>query len=90
MWQYEDLQLLILFFFCQRDTTLSKKDSNVSIHKKLLCQIVEYEHAHVKVSVFQIFVKERNIYMKLFVIFGNDVLKCNSFYSLFVVHFFII
>uniref|UniRef100_A0A665VDK2 BAI1 associated protein 3 n=1 Tax=Echeneis naucrates TaxID=173247 RepID=A0A665VDK2_ECHNA len=27
-----------------RDTTLSKKDSNVSIHQKMLSQIVEYEH----------------------------------------------
>lgn len=35
---------------------MSKKDSNVSIHKKLLSQIVEYEHAHVKVSFMQIFV----------------------------------
>lgn len=46
------------FFLCwfnlQRDTTLSKRDTNVSIHKKLLSQIVEYEHAHVKVSFLQI------------------------------------
>lgn len=42
------------FVFFQRDTALSKKDSNISIHKKLLSQIVEYEHAHVKVSFFQI------------------------------------
>uniref|UniRef100_A0A8C2X4C4 BAI1 associated protein 3 n=1 Tax=Cyclopterus lumpus TaxID=8103 RepID=A0A8C2X4C4_CYCLU len=27
-----------------RDTALSKSDSNVSIHKKLLSQIIEYEH----------------------------------------------
>ena len=45
--------LLILSFFLQRDTTLSQKDSNVSIHKKLLSQIVEYEHAHVKVSIIR-------------------------------------
>ncbi|KAG8006840.1 BAI1-associated protein 3 [Nibea albiflora] len=44
----EEFQLLILPFFFQRDTALSKKDSNVTIHKKLLSQIVEYEHAHVK------------------------------------------
>ena len=39
-----------LFFFRQRDTTLTKRETNVSIHKKLLTQILEYEHANVKVS----------------------------------------
>lgn len=67
---------------------MSKKDSNVSIHKKLLSQIVEYEHAHVKVSFFHIFI-QRYIYMKLFVMFGSDILLCNSFYELFVVRFLI-
>ncbi|XP_044038149.1 BAI1-associated protein 3 isoform X1 [Siniperca chuatsi] len=43
-----ECHLILKVFTCQRDTALSKKDSNVSIHKKLLCQIVEYEHAHVK------------------------------------------
>ena len=38
------------FFFRQRDTTLTKRETNVSIHKKLLTQILEYEHANVKVS----------------------------------------
>ncbi|XP_071326599.1 BAI1-associated protein 3 [Trachinotus anak] len=43
-----ECHLILKLFTSQRDTTLSKKDSNVSIHKKLLSQIVEYEHAHVK------------------------------------------
>lgn len=49
---HEELQPVTLFIFLQRDTALSRKDSNVSIHKKLLSQIVEYEHTHVKVSFF--------------------------------------
>ena len=36
--------------FLQRDTTLTKRETNVAIHKKLLTQILEYEHANVKVS----------------------------------------
>nr|XP_019949982.1 PREDICTED: BAI1-associated protein 3 [Paralichthys olivaceus] len=43
-----ECHLMLKLFTSQRDTTLSKKESNVSIHKKLLSQIVEYEHAHVK------------------------------------------
>ncbi|KAK2893650.1 BAI1-associated protein 3 [Channa argus] len=43
-----ECHLILKLFTNQRDTTLSKKDTNVSIHKKLLSQIVEYEHAHVK------------------------------------------
>ncbi|XP_034449552.1 BAI1-associated protein 3 [Hippoglossus hippoglossus] len=43
-----ECHLMLKLFTNQRDTTLSKKDSNVSIHKKLLSQIVEYEHANVK------------------------------------------
>ncbi|XP_032392973.1 BAI1-associated protein 3 [Etheostoma spectabile] len=43
-----ECHLILKLFTSQRDTALSKKDSNVSIHKKLLSQIVEYEHAHVK------------------------------------------
>lgn len=46
----EELQLVMFVFYLQRDTALSKRDTNVSIHKKLLSQIVEYEHAQVKVS----------------------------------------
>lgn len=38
------------FISAQRDTTLSRKDSSVSIHRKLLTQILEYEHGQVKVS----------------------------------------
>ncbi|XP_042361343.1 BAI1-associated protein 3 [Plectropomus leopardus] len=43
-----ECHLILKLFTSQRDTTLSKKESNVSVHKKLLSQIVEYEHAHVK------------------------------------------
>ncbi|MED6254416.1 hypothetical protein ATANTOWER_025724, partial [Ataeniobius toweri] len=43
-----ECHLILKVFTNQRDTTLSKRDTNVSIHKKLLCQIVEYEHAQVK------------------------------------------
>lgn len=43
------------FHFFQRDTALSKRESNISIHKKLLSQIIEYEHTHVKVSCLHIF-----------------------------------
>ncbi|XP_034046055.1 LOW QUALITY PROTEIN: BAI1-associated protein 3 [Thalassophryne amazonica] len=43
-----ECHLILKLFTSQRDTTLSKKDSNVSIHKKLLSQILEYEHTNVK------------------------------------------
>ncbi|XP_029363686.1 BAI1-associated protein 3 [Echeneis naucrates] len=43
-----ECHLILKLFTSLRDTTLSKKDSNVSIHQKMLSQIVEYEHAHVK------------------------------------------
>ncbi|XP_054861409.1 BAI1-associated protein 3 isoform X2 [Amphiprion ocellaris] len=43
-----ECHLILKLFTNQRDTTLSKKDTNVSIHKKLLSQILEYEHTHVK------------------------------------------
>ncbi|KAF3699991.1 BAI1-associated protein 3 [Channa argus] len=50
-----ECHLILKLFTNQRDTTLSKKDTNVSIHKKLLSQIVEYEHAHVKIEVQKAF-----------------------------------
>ncbi|XP_029945950.1 BAI1-associated protein 3 [Salarias fasciatus] len=43
-----ECHLIMKLFTSQRDTTLSKKDTNVSIHRKLLTQIVEYEHTHIK------------------------------------------
>ncbi|XP_026181943.1 BAI1-associated protein 3 [Mastacembelus armatus] len=43
-----ECHLILKLFTSQRDTTLSKKDSNISIHKKLLSKILEYEHANVK------------------------------------------
>uniref|UniRef100_A0A3P8NW68 BAI1 associated protein 3 n=1 Tax=Astatotilapia calliptera TaxID=8154 RepID=A0A3P8NW68_ASTCA len=39
-----ECHLILKLFTSQRDTALSKKETNVSIHKKLLSQIVEYEH----------------------------------------------
>uniref|UniRef100_A0A3Q3L308 BAI1 associated protein 3 n=1 Tax=Mastacembelus armatus TaxID=205130 RepID=A0A3Q3L308_9TELE len=46
-----ECHLILKLFTSQRDTTLSKKDSNISIHKKLLSKILEYEHANVKVII---------------------------------------
>ncbi|XP_029914295.1 BAI1-associated protein 3 [Myripristis murdjan] len=43
-----ECHLILKLFTSQRDTALSKRDSNVSIHKKLLNQILEYEHANVQ------------------------------------------
>uniref|UniRef100_A0A3B3Y2H5 BAI1 associated protein 3 n=1 Tax=Poecilia mexicana TaxID=48701 RepID=A0A3B3Y2H5_9TELE len=43
-----ECHLILKVFTSQRDTALSKRDTNFSIHKKLLSQIVEYEHAQVK------------------------------------------
>ncbi|XP_039979267.1 BAI1-associated protein 3 [Xiphias gladius] len=43
-----ECHLMLKLFTSQRDTALSKKETNVSIHKKLLSQILEYEHAHIK------------------------------------------
>ncbi|CAL8303197.1 unnamed protein product [Merluccius merluccius] len=43
-----ECHLIMKLFTNQRDTTLTKRETNVSIHKKLLTQILEYEHAHVK------------------------------------------
>ncbi|XP_046893485.1 BAI1-associated protein 3 [Hypomesus transpacificus] len=40
--------LILKLFTTQRDTTLSKRDSNIFIHKKMLSQILEYEHAHIQ------------------------------------------
>uniref|UniRef100_A0A8C5EGU1 BAI1 associated protein 3 n=1 Tax=Gouania willdenowi TaxID=441366 RepID=A0A8C5EGU1_GOUWI len=39
-----ECHLIMKLFTNQRDTTLSKKDTNISIHKKIFSQIVEYEH----------------------------------------------
>uniref|UniRef100_A0A672Y9H9 BAI1 associated protein 3 n=1 Tax=Sphaeramia orbicularis TaxID=375764 RepID=A0A672Y9H9_9TELE len=52
-----ECHLILKLFTSQRDTTLSKKDSNVSIHKKLLSQIVEYDFHHLETvtSLAQLF-----------------------------------
>uniref|UniRef100_A0AAQ6I937 BAI1 associated protein 3 n=1 Tax=Anabas testudineus TaxID=64144 RepID=A0AAQ6I937_ANATE len=41
-----ECHLILKLFTSQRDSTLSKKDSNASIHKKLLSQIVEHEEPY--------------------------------------------
>ncbi|XP_056434433.1 BAI1-associated protein 3 [Gadus chalcogrammus] len=43
-----ECHLIMKLFTNQRDTTLTKRETNVAIHKKLLTQILEYEHANVK------------------------------------------
>ncbi|XP_030645671.1 BAI1-associated protein 3 [Chanos chanos] len=43
-----ECHLILRLFTTQRDTALSKMISNVAIHKKMLSQILEYEHAHIK------------------------------------------
>ncbi|KAJ3601541.1 hypothetical protein NHX12_032509 [Muraenolepis orangiensis] len=43
-----ECHLIMRLFTNQRDTTLTKRETNVSIHKKLLTQILEYEHGQVK------------------------------------------
>ncbi|KAK6311670.1 hypothetical protein J4Q44_G00173340 [Coregonus suidteri] len=40
--------LILRLFTTQRDTTLSKRESKEVIHKKMLSQILEYEHAHIQ------------------------------------------
>uniref|UniRef100_H3C752 BAI1 associated protein 3 n=1 Tax=Tetraodon nigroviridis TaxID=99883 RepID=H3C752_TETNG len=40
-----ECHLILKLFTNQRDTTLSKKDSNIAIHRKLLTQILEYDHS---------------------------------------------
>ncbi|KAM6957675.1 BAI1-associated protein 3 [Aplochiton taeniatus] len=43
-----ECHLILRLFTNQRETALSKKESNVSIHKKLLRQILEFEHTHIQ------------------------------------------
>uniref|UniRef100_A0A3Q4BII3 Uncharacterized protein n=1 Tax=Mola mola TaxID=94237 RepID=A0A3Q4BII3_MOLML len=43
-----ECHLILKLFTNQRDTALSRKDSNVTVHKKLLRQMLDYEHAHIK------------------------------------------
>ncbi|XP_056144131.1 BAI1-associated protein 3 [Lampris incognitus] len=44
--------LTLKLFTSHRDTALTKKESNVVIHKKLLAQILEYEHVHVQMEPY--------------------------------------
>ncbi|XP_028843285.1 BAI1-associated protein 3 isoform X2 [Denticeps clupeoides] len=47
-----ECHLILRLFSSQRDTTLSKRESNVNIHKKILSQILEYEHSHIQVEPY--------------------------------------
>nr|XP_055045759.1 BAI1-associated protein 3 [Misgurnus anguillicaudatus]XP_055045766.1 BAI1-associated protein 3 [Misgurnus anguillicaudatus] len=43
-----ECHLILRLFTTQRDTALSKMASNVTIHKKMLSQILEYEHNQIQ------------------------------------------
>ncbi|XP_067276686.1 BAI1-associated protein 3 [Pseudorasbora parva] len=43
-----ECHLILRLFTTQRDTSLSKMASNVTIHKKMLSQILDYEHNQIK------------------------------------------
>uniref|UniRef100_A0A3P9K8U8 BAI1 associated protein 3 n=1 Tax=Oryzias latipes TaxID=8090 RepID=A0A3P9K8U8_ORYLA len=43
-----ECHLILKVFTSQRETTLAKRDTNVTVHKKLLSRIVEFEHGNVK------------------------------------------
>uniref|UniRef100_A0A4W5Q7Q1 BAI1 associated protein 3 n=1 Tax=Hucho hucho TaxID=62062 RepID=A0A4W5Q7Q1_9TELE len=43
-----ECHLILRLFTTQRDTTLSKRESQEVIHKKMLSQILEYEHDHIQ------------------------------------------
>ncbi|XP_075894597.1 BAI1-associated protein 3 [Nelusetta ayraudi] len=43
-----DCHLILKLFTSQRDTDMSQREPHISVHKKLLSQIVDYEHNHVK------------------------------------------
>lgn len=58
---------------------MSQKESNISIHKKLLSQIVEYEHNHVKVRFSFFFFTERKLVAQSVKAFSAALtLKCIS------------
>ncbi|KAG7492011.1 hypothetical protein MATL_G00010080 [Megalops atlanticus] len=47
-----DCHLILKLFTTQRDTTLSKRDSHLAIHEKLLSQILYYEHSQVQTEAY--------------------------------------
>uniref|UniRef100_A0A8C0YKB8 BAI1 associated protein 3 n=1 Tax=Cyprinus carpio carpio TaxID=630221 RepID=A0A8C0YKB8_CYPCA len=47
-----ECHLILRLFTTQRDTALSKMASNVSIHKKMLSQILDYEHNQIQKEPF--------------------------------------
>ncbi|KAJ8364130.1 hypothetical protein SKAU_G00129610 [Synaphobranchus kaupii] len=47
-----ECHLILKLFTTQRDTCLSKRDSHLAIHEKLLSQIIGYEHSQVQVEPY--------------------------------------
>ncbi|KAJ8399804.1 hypothetical protein AAFF_G00405340 [Aldrovandia affinis] len=47
-----ECHLNLKLFTTQRDTSLSKRDSHLAIHEKLLSQILRYEHSQVKMEPY--------------------------------------
>ncbi|XP_064178440.1 BAI1-associated protein 3-like isoform X2 [Anguilla rostrata] len=47
-----ECHLILKLFTTQRDTSLSKRDSHLAIHEKLLSQIIGYEHSQVQVKPY--------------------------------------
>ncbi|XP_010873202.2 BAI1-associated protein 3 [Esox lucius] len=47
-----ECHLILRLFTTKRDTTLSKRDSKEVIHKKMLSQILEYEHAQIQKELY--------------------------------------
>ncbi|KPP76408.1 BAI1-associated protein 3-like, partial [Scleropages formosus] len=50
-----ECHLILKLFTTQRDTALSRRDSQVRIHEKLLSQILLYEHQQVQVNILFVF-----------------------------------
>ncbi|XP_061081147.1 BAI1-associated protein 3-like [Conger conger] len=47
-----ECHLILRLFTSQRDTTLSKRDSHMAVHEKILSQILEYEHTCVQTEPY--------------------------------------
>ncbi|XP_036408738.1 BAI1-associated protein 3, partial [Megalops cyprinoides] len=47
-----ECHLILRLFTTQRETTLSKRESHLAIHEKILSQILEYEHSHIQTEPY--------------------------------------
>ncbi|XP_063073582.1 BAI1-associated protein 3 [Engraulis encrasicolus] len=47
-----DCHLIMRLLTSQRDTELSRTESSMNIHKKMLCQILDYEHSRAQVEPY--------------------------------------